>query len=237
MVTRTSIASVTHYLLAVVALQLLSACSSNVISIDAKDSTTFTTLETSFPLGEEENLRLQARVSKANGDYTQSVPDGKLIIINGDQIYGPTEVSGTTELTYGSVSIGFEDSFAATYTHIEDAGGHIYFGIAQTHMDYTLEHQGTVYQNADRTTEFYWQLGFYVEVIPKLRVGATGAMSLGPDLTGISELDFRLGYALFENLEMFGGYRDLKYEYLVEEDESIVVIEYNGPFIGLNLPF
>ena len=148
-----------------------------------------------------------------------------------------TDVSGTTELTYGSVSIGFEDSFGTTYTHIEDAGGQIYFGIAQTHMDYTLQHQGTVYQNTDRTTEFYGQLGFYIEIIPKFRAGVTGAMSLGPDLTGISELDFRLGYALFEHLEIFGGYRDLKYEYMVEEDESIVVIEYNGPFIGLNLPF
>ena len=235
--TEISRSSFTHYLLTVVTVQLLSACSSNVVSIDAKDSTTFTTLETSFPMDEQHNLRLQARVSKANGDYTQSVPAGKMIIIEGDQIQGPTDVSGSTELTYGSVSIGYEDSFGLANSYMEDVGGHIYFGIAQTHMDYTLEHQGTVYQNADRTTEFYWQLGFYIEMIPKLRAGATVAMSMGPDLTGIREIDLRLGYALFEHLEIFGGYRDLEYDYMVEEEDSTVRIEYNGPFIGLNVPF
>jgi len=42
---------------------LMSAYSSNVISIDANDGATFTTLETSLPVSRDDNVRINLRAS------------------------------------------------------------------------------------------------------------------------------------------------------------------------------
>lgn len=218
------------------AAMLLNACSGNVVSIESKDSVTFTTLETSFPVNSQETLKVKLRGSRTSGDYSQTVPDGKMILIEDTQIRGPTEVNGSTDLTYASVSIGTDDMFnnpgmASKWR------GLMYVGIAQTNMDLTLIHEGTTYTSNDRTTELYMQVGTDYEIVPSLYGGGTWAYSLGPDLTGISEIDLKLNYALFKHLEVMGGYRWLKYNYYVEEDESIIHVNFKGPFIGINVPF
>ena len=65
----------------------------------------------------------------------------------------------------------------------------------------------------------------------------TWAASLGRELSGINEIDFRLDYQLSEQFKLSGGYRWLNYEYGLEEDESNIEVELRGPFIGLYLPF
>ena len=104
-------------------------------------------------------------------------------------------------------------------------------------MDMTLVHEDTTYFTNDRTTELYMQWGLSYLVAPSLYGGGTMAFSLGPDLTGIREIDLKLDYALFEHIELMAGYRWLKYDYLVEDDESVIRINFKGPFIGLNVPF
>lgn len=213
---------------------LLNSCASNVVSIESEDSVSFTTLETTIPLSRDDGiLTLKLRGSRTSGDYSQAVPDGMMILIDDVQIRGPTEVTGSTDLTYGSVSIGAEGEFGKD----ERIQGLIYLGVAQTNMDLTLIHEGTTYATNDRTTEMYMQWGLSYEIVPSLWGGGTWALSLGPDLTGIKEIDLQLKYALFEHLEILGGYRWLKYDYLVEDDESIIRINFKGPFIGLNVPF
>lgn len=115
--------------------------------------------------------------------------------------------------------------------------GLMYVGVAQTNMDLTLIHEGTTYTTNDRTTELYMQVGMDYEIAPSLYGGGTWAFSIGPDLTGISEIDLKLNYAVFKHLEVMGGYRWLKYDYYVEEDESIIHVNFKGPFIGINVPF
>ena len=220
-------------LVAIFAAMLLNACADNVISIESEDSVTFTTLETTIPLSRQRNLSVKLRGSRTSGDYNQAVPDGKMILINDIQIRGPTDVSGSADLTYASVSIGTEDMLANS----EKLRGLGYFGIAQTNMDLTLIHEGTTYTTKDRTTEMYMQWGLSYEIAPSFYGGGTWAFSVGPDLTGISEIDLKLNYALFKHLEVMGGYRWLKYNYYVEEDESIIHIDFKGPFIGINVPF
>jgi hypothetical protein len=218
------------------AAMLLNACTDNVVSIESEDSVTFTTLETSFAVNSQETLKVKLRGSRTSGDYSQTVPDGKMILIEDIQIHGPTDVSGSTDLTYASISIGTEDIFS-------DSGmapklrGLMYIGIAQSNMDLTLIHEGTAYTTSDRTTEMYMQLGMDYEIAASLYGGGTWAFSLGPDLTGISEIDLKLSYALFRHLEIMGGYRWLKYNYYVEQDESIIHVDFKGPFTGLNVPF
>lgn len=218
------------------AVTLLNACADNVISIESEDSVTFTTLETSFPVNRQETLKVKLRGSRTSGDYSQTVPDGKIILIENVQIRGPTEVNGSTDLTYASVSIGTDGVFDNP-AMAPKLRGLVYVGVAQTNMDLTLIHEGTTYTSNDRTTELYMQLGMDYEIVPSLYGGGTWAFSLGPDLTGISEIDLKLNYALFKHLEVMGGYRWLKYNYYVEEDESIIHVNFKGPFIGINVPF
>lgn len=218
------------------AVTLLNACADNVISIESEDSVTFTTLETSFPVNRQETLKVKLRGSRTSGDYSQTVPDGKIILIENVQIRGPTEVNGSTDLTYASVSIGTDGVFDNP-AMVPKLRGLVYVGVAQTNMDLTLIHEGTTYTSNDRTTELYMQLGMDYEIVPSLYGGGTWAFSLGPDLTGISEFDLKLNYALFRHLEVMGGYRWLKYNYYVEEDESIIHVNFKGPFIGINVPF
>ena len=180
---------------------------------------------------------MKLRGSRTSGDYSQAVPDGKMILIDDTQIRGPTAVSGSTDLTYASVSIGTDNMFSDDKSGSGELRASLYVGVAQTNTDLTLVHEGTTYQASDRTTEMYMQWGLLYELVPSLYGGGTWAASLGPDLTGISEVDLKLQYALFEHLEIMGGYRWLQYNYYVENDESVIHIDFKGPFIGLNLPF
>lgn len=228
---------VISWLLCVFAVMLLNACADNVITIESEDSVTFTTLETSFPISRQNNLRVKLRGSRTSGDYSQAVPDGKMILIDDIQIRGPTDVSGSTDLTYASVSIGSDDMFTQNDMKPKKLRGLVYLGVAQTNMDLTLIHEGITYKTNDRTTELYTQMGLSYEIASSFYGGGTWAFSVGPNLTGISELDLKLNYALFKHLEIMGGYRWLKYNYYVEDDESIIHIDFKGPFIGLYVPF
>ena len=69
------------WLLSLLATILLNACSGNVVSIESEDSVTFTTLETSLPVNRQETLKVKLRGSRTSGDYSQTVPDGKIILI------------------------------------------------------------------------------------------------------------------------------------------------------------
>ncbi len=221
----------------VVVLLLMHGCASNVISIDTKDSVTFSTLETSIPLSKKRNDRIKLRGSRASGDYSQAVPDGKMIIIEDTQIHGPTDVSGTTDLTWASISYGIDDISGSNQTVLEKLSLSVYLGVSQTNMDVSLQHEGTTYYSRDRTTEMYFQLGGAYAITPDFKAGLTWASSVGADFTGINEVDLRLGYALFTHLEVIGGYRWLEYNYLVEEDDSVIRVRFRGPFFGLNIPF
>ena len=216
---------------------LMGACSSNVVSIDSKDSATFTTLETSIPVSRENGARIKLRASRVSGDYNQTVPDGKLILIDDIQIKGPTNVSGTTDLTYGSISIGGDDIFDGGEALQGKLRTSVYVGLAQTIMDTTLVHEDTIYRTSNRTTEFYMQYGISYGITSSFYAGGTYAMSIGPNLTGIFEGDLKLDYALFKHLQIMGGYRWLDYRYLVEEENSSIKVKFRGPFVGLYIPF
>ena len=220
-------------MLGLLTVMLFNGCTSNVISIDAEDSVSFTTLETSIPVSKDDIVTVKLRGSRTSGNYSQSVPDGMMILIDDTQIRGPTTVSGSADLTYASVSIGPD----ATFGKDDRVKGLIHIGVAQTNMDMTLVHEDTTYFTNDRTTELYMQWGLSYLIAPSLFGGGTMAFSLGPDLTGIREIDLKLDYALFEHLELMAGFRWLKYDYLVEDDESVIRINFKGPCIGLNVPF
>lgn len=148
-----------QFLLCVYIGLLVSSCRSNVISIESEDTAQFATVETSFQVSEQRNLSVKLRGSRASGDYSQAVPDGKIILIEDIQIRGPTEVSGSTDLSYASISVGTQNLFTILQTRPEKFHAIAYLGIAQTNMDLTLIYEGTAYKTNDRTTEMYMQMG------------------------------------------------------------------------------
>lgn len=229
--------------LAISVASLLSGCTSNVIDIHSSDSAAFTTLETSVPVSKDDAIRMKLRASRVDGSYTQTIPDGKIIVIDGEQIRGQADVTGATELAYTSVSFGGSVSFAGGEL-LNNAGEDVkvprasfYIGLAQTEMDVSLLNENRSYLFHDKTIELYLQIGASYPLKPLLDAGIFYAMSIGADLTGISELDIKLDYTLHKHLHLIAGYRSLEYNYLVEEQDSSIQVNFRGPFIGLNLPF
>lgn len=206
--------------------------------IDAEDSVSFSNLEASLPIPEYEHLRIRMRGSKASGAFNQSVPAGDLIRIENTRFFGPVDFSGTTDVTYFSIAIGSD------YTRGEylsgDLRGFNYIGIAQTNLDSTLLITGTTYQVDDITTEFYLQSGLAYSVSKSMEFGLTLAYSANSDTSGVTEVDLKLDYELLKQLRITAGYRWFEYRYKerpVDSDDSDIIVDFAGPFVGLNIPF
>jgi hypothetical protein len=232
-----------HVVMVVSVFYLLSGCTSNVIDIHSKDSSTFVTLETSLPVSKDDAIRVKFRTSQVDGSFTQTIPGGKMIVIDGEQIHGEADIAGATKLSYTSVSFGGSISFAggnllnSANENATMPRASFYIGLAQTDMDVSLLFENQSYVFLDKTIELYMQFGASYPLAPLLDAGIFYAMSIGADLTGIGELDLKLDYALHKHLYLTAGYRWFEYNYLLEEQDSSIQVNFRGPFIGLNIPF
>ena len=101
-----------HYLRTMFRLSLLllascaaSACTS-VVDIKIDDDVSFSNLETSFALTQEDNPRIRFRGTRVSGDLDQSLQPGEQIGIGGDFVRGPAQVSGEIDLNYFSLAVG-----------------------------------------------------------------------------------------------------------------------------------
>ena len=105
----------TYFYLQIITLMvfLASCTTSNVIDIDGNDSVSFTTLQASFPLAEKEEFpRIKLRFSKAEeGDFTQTIPSGLIIDLEGNTFSGPSNIAGSFNLSMNAVAFGAEDKF------------------------------------------------------------------------------------------------------------------------------
>lgn len=229
-----------RYFLYISALLVNVACSSNVVDIDAKDNVSFTTFEASFPVSEQHNGRINIRSSQANGNYAQTVPNGKLLIINDKQINGPTEVQGTTDLVYYSVSYGGDILFGDLLHDDQMSPKELYgiwsIGLAQTDMDFSLVHGGTRYSISDKTIGLYGQVGLLYPISQSFSSAITLAFAIGKDLNSLSEYELRFSYQLARHLGIIGGVRRLEYLYFAG-DESDINVVFTGPFIGAKFSF
>lgn len=216
---------------------LLSACTSNVIDIHPRDSATYTTLETSVAVSSANDTRIKLRTSRVDGSYTQTIPDGKMIVIDNQQIHGEVAVSGASDLAYTSISFGADNLFSDDNETLKGLRASLYLGLAQTSMDVSLVHENVNYAFVDKTVELYLQVAALYMAAPKLDVGVSYAMSLGADLSGISEFELLLDYGLHRHLHLKAGYRWLEYNYLIDSEDSSILVDFRGPFFGLNIPF
>ena len=211
-----------------------SACTS-VVDIEIDDNVSFSNLETSFPLTQEDNPRIRFRGARVSGDLDQSLDLDDRIGIGGDFVKGPAEVSGDIELNYFSVAIGGGDIY------LEPSLGpfriSLYLGLAFTDFDLRVQNASREFNKSDQSTEAYLQYGLYHTLNESVDVGFTWAASVGRHLSGISEIDLKLDYEFYKQMRVSGGYRWFNYTYNNEVDDSDIQVEFDGPFIGLNLPF
>jgi hypothetical protein len=216
-------------------LMLVLACShNNVVNLEGSDSTRFTDFRTSFPVSKQnDNDRIKLRFTKARGEFGQEIPDGKIVDFEDFQLIGPDQVTAMTDVTTASISYG----------RIGDALRENFFvsafaGISRTNLEIDMESesgQTTGFRN--RSFEVYVDLGVYHLLLPYLTAGLEAAFSRNLSLSGITEWGAILKFRPSKQMEIIGGYQWFKYDYFTTDYDSGIIVELNGPFIGLDLSF
>ena len=220
----------------------ITACT-RVINIDVKDEVSFSTFETSFAPSENSKNRIKIRASQASGNFSQTVPNGKVIRIEGTDIAGPTVVQGTTDLTYYSISFGRNVLLKRRGSKRNMPSGNFYLiwdaGLAQVGMDLALDNEGTRYNASEDATEIYGRVGLLYSITPSFDSIITLSNSIDSltidELAGLREVDLKLNYKITRHVGIMGGYRWLEYRYIGGSDSDIVV-DFRGPFLGINIP-
>lgn len=216
-------------------LMLLLACSStNVVNLEGSDSTRFTEFRTSFPVSkQDENERVKIRVTQASGNFNQDIADGKIVDFEDFQLTGPDQVRALTDVTMTSISYG----------RVGDALRENFFmsafaGISRTNFEIDMESaSGLTTGVRNKSFEVYVDLGVYHLLVPYLTAGLEAAFSRNLSLSGITEWGAILKFRPSKHMEIIGGYRWFKYDFFTTDYDSGIIVELNGPFIGLDLPF
>ena len=216
-------------------LMLLWACSStNVVNLEGSDSTRFTDLRASFPVSkQDENERIKIRYTRAKGEFVQEIADGKVVDFEDFQLTGPDQVSAITDVTTASISYGRIGEAIRHNFYVSAFGG-----INRTNFEIDMESEsGLTTGVRNRSFEVYADLGVYHLLVPYLAVGLEAAFSRNLSLSGITEWGAIVKFRPSRHMEIIGGYRWFKYDYFTTDYDSGIIVELNGPFIGLDLSF
>ena len=216
-------------------LMLLWACSStNVVNLEGSDSTEFVDLRTSFPVSkQDENERIKIRYTHARGEFSQNIPDGKIVDFENFQLTGPDQVSAMTHvntisISYGRVAEAMRKNFYMS----------AFAGISRTNFEIDMESEsGLTTDVRNKSFEVYVDLGVYHLLVPYLTAGLEAAFSRNLSLSGITEWGAIVKFRPSMHMEIIGGYRWFKYDYFTTDHDSGIIVELNGPFIGLDLSF
>jgi hypothetical protein len=216
-------------------LMLLWACSStNVVNLEGSDSTRFADLRASFPVSkQDETKRIKIRYTHASGEFSQEIPEGKIVDFENFQLTGPDQVSAMTDVNTASISYGRigqalrENFFVSAFA-----------GVSRTNFQIDMESEsGLTTDVRNKSFEVYVDLGVYHMFVPYLTAGLEAAFSRNLSLSGITEWGAILKFRPSKQMEIIGGYRWFKYDYFTTDYDSGIIVELNGPFIGLDLSF
>ena len=213
---------------------LLACSSTNVVNLEGSDTTSFNDLRVSFPVTkEDENERIKFRVTTADGQFTQDIADGKIVDFEDFQLTGPDQVRAVTDVTVASISYG-----RVGQTIRENFLMSAFAGISRTNFEIDMESesgQSTGVRN--KSFEVYVDLGIYHLLAPFLTAGLEAAFSRNLSLSGITEWGAVLKFRPFKQMEIIGGYRWFKYDFFTTDYDSGIIVELNGPFVGLDFSF
>ena len=214
--------------------QLLACSSTNVINLEGSDSTRFKDFQTSFRVSkEDETQRIKFRLTETKGEFGQDIPDGKIVEFEDFNLVGPDNVQSKTDFTMASISYGRIDQVLREKFYMS-----AFAGISRTNFEIDMvSASGLSTGVRNRSFEVYADLGIYREVLPYLNAGLAAAFSRNLTLSGVTEWEVFLGFVPYKHIHIVGGYRWFKYDYFTEDYDSGIIVELNGPFIKLDLPF
>ena len=210
-------------------------CDDNILDIESSNKASFRMLQLSTLSQRGSEGGISLRVSSTRGDINKTVPGGREIHIEDVVIRGADSVDGEVELVYGALTVG-----GRTRPQENSKTGYIaHFGLAHSEIDLTLFHNGSVYKAGGSSTELYGQVGFFVRPLPSIDIDITYSYSLGKSLNSTREIDLLFNYHLIKHLKVFGGYRNLKHEYDVNNthDRSGIMVNHKGPVLGIHVLF
>jgi hypothetical protein len=213
----------------------LAACSStNVINLEGSDSTRFKDFQTSFRVSsEDETQRIKLRISETKGEFTQDIAEGKIVEFEDFNLVGPDQVQSKADLTMWSISYGRIDQVLREKFFMS-----AFAGISRTNFEIDMESASGLSTGVrNRSFEAYVDLSIYREVLPYLTAGLAAAFSRNLTLSGITEWEAFFGFIPYKHIHIIGGYRWFKYDYFTEDFDSGIIVELNGPFIKLDIPF
>ncbi len=216
-------------------LVFLCACSStNVVNLEGSDSTTFTDFRTSFPVTKhDENERIKIRITHADGEFSQEIADGKIVDFEDFQLTGPDQVHAISQVTTASISYGRVGEVLRENFYMSAFGG-----ISRTNFEIDMESaSGLTTGVRNKSFEVYADLGLYYLLVPYLSAGLEAAFSRNLSLSGITEWGAVVKFRPSRHMEILGGYRWFKYDYFTTDYDSGIIVELNGPFLGLDIPF
>jgi len=230
-----SISRLLWLLLSGLTLAAVNGCSStNVVNIEGSETTSFSDYRASFPVSEDGYTdRIKVRVTRASGQFGQEIAEGKIVDFEDFQLTGPDFVDAATNLTTASISYGSvgkvlrEDFFMAASA-----------GISRTNFEIDMEAEsGATTGVRNKTFEAYVDLGIYYELLPFMDVGIEAAFSRNLTLSGFTEWGLIMDFRPMKQMAFIWGYRWFKYDYFTTDYDSGIIVELNGPFLGLDFLF
>lgn len=215
-------------------IQLVACSSTNVINLEGSDTTRFKDVQTSFRVSsEDETQRIKLRLSETKGEFSQDIADGKVVEFENFNLVGPDQVQSKADLTMASISYGRIDQALREKFFLS-----AFAGISRTNFEIDMESASGLSTGVrKRSFEVYVDLAIYREVLPYLTGGLAAAFSRNLTLSGVTEWEVFFGFIPYKHIHIIGGYRWFKYDYFTEDYDSGIIVELNGPFIKLDLPF
>jgi len=218
----------------------VTACSTTNTIQDIKPSgdVTFSMLESTFPVVKrnEHALNAKVRFSRTSKVSDQKLASGKELEAGSQTIYGPAKLNLDTDMTFISVGLGREPTFSDA--GFENWSGILYFGIAQTGINLSLEYPGGSYDFNKKNTELFFQYGLSYLIKPEFDADIILEVGIGGITCCIYDSsEIRLRYHLNKQLQIMAGYHRLNYTYFKPNTNTDIKIDFQGPFAGLYIPF
>lgn len=233
------------YLLSLTPL-LLGGCVSNIVSVKGDDSSaSFNTVQASIPIEDKSDeyfgigdmgaLRLKMRASSVKADFTQNIPDGKIVDFKQHTFSGPETLNGSSTIDFASLTIGSEGVNPESQVRSS-----IYMGVSYTDLALELETTGQQASTHDNFAGLYIDFGIYWQANPRIYAGIQVADTLhisSDVLSRLTEIELLANYQLLSSLDVMAGYRWWQFQYSTDKYDSGIELDLSGPFIGLNLHF
>ena len=134
----------------------------------------------------------------------------------------------TASISYGRLGEALRNNFFMS----------AFAGISRTNFEIDMDAESGLSTGVrNKSFEVYVDLGIDYLLVPYLAAGLEAAFSRNLTLSGITEWGVILKFRPSKHMLIIGGYRWFKYDYFTPEYDSGIIVELNGPFIGLDLPF